>query len=310
MIKKVYNYIVKILPFKYSILNFVAALPIKFKSEYVFRVTSNISQYCDRDYEVVSNLGINDNLKIRVKISNTVQAFGNPELYISEISTLELCSNLLSHSDSFLDIGAHIGYFCFYLENKNTMRTPLHFFEPDSDLYSNLTKNIKANNLSNINGSDIALSDKNGELTFFKNLNDSSSGSIKNTFNTIHKLKEIKVATSTFDNYVEHLPYNKYILKVDVESAEFEFIKGAEKEIEKIKYLIIELLQDSIDNKFPLMMIEKYNFKAYYINNFELYESIKGEYQYQDPYYNWLFTKDSKEELTLKLKDTRFKIRA
>lgn len=309
MIKKLYNYIVKILPFKYTILNFVAALPTKFKSEYVFRVTSNISQYCDPNYEVISNLGINDNLKIRVKISNSVQAFGNPELYKSEISTLELCSNLLRHADSFLDIGAHIGYFCFYLENKNINRTPLHFFEPDPDLFSNLKSNIEANKLSNINGSDIALSDKNGELTFFKNLNDSSSGSIKNTFNTIHKLREIKVRTSTFDNYVEHLPYNKYILKVDVESAEFEFIKGAEKEIEKVQYLIIELLQESIDNNFPLLMIEKYNFNAYYINNFELFESKKGEYKYQDPFYNWLFTKDSKEELALKLKGTQFKIR-
>ncbi len=309
MIKKLYHFLVKNLPFKYSILNFVAALPIKFKSEYILRITSNISQYCDPNYEVISNLGINNNLKIKIKIGNTIQAFGNPHLYISEISTLELCSNLLKHVDCFLDIGSHIGYFCFYLENNNINHTPIHFFEPDPDLFSNLQSNVNRNKLSNIYGSDLALSDKNGELTFFKNLNDSSSGSIKNTFNTIHKLKEIKVLTSTFDHYVENIPYNNYLLKVDVESAEFEFIRGAEKELSRVRYLVIELLQESIDLEFPLMMIEKYTFNAYYINNFELYESKRGEYNYKDPYYNWLFTRDTKEELLTKLKGTKFKIK-
>ncbi len=309
MIKKVYNSLIKILPFKSTILKTIAGLPVNFKSHYVFRIASNISQYCDPKSDVISNLGINDQLKVKVKITDTVQAFGTPSLYAPEYSTLELCANLLMHTDAFLDIGAHIGYFCYYLENKNTTRVPLHFFEPDPDLFKNIKSNVTANKLSNINGTDMAFSDKIGELTFFKNLNDTYSGSIKNTFQNKHSLQEIKVRTTTFDDYVEHLPYKNYLLKVDVESAEFEFVKGAEKQLDKIQYLVIELLQDSIENKFPALMIDEYKFNAFYINNFNLIYSKNGEFDYENPFYNWLFTKDSIEELELKLKNSQFKIK-
>lgn len=309
MIKKIYNTLIKILPFKLSILKIVASLPVNFKSHYLFRITSNISQYCDPKSEVISNLGINNHLKVKVKITDSVQAFGNPALYTPEYSTLELCANLLKHTDAFLDIGAHIGYFCYYLENQNSKRIPLHFFEPDPDLFKNIKSNVNTNGLTNINGSEIAFSDKIGELTFFKNLNDTYSGSIKNTFQNKHTLKEIKVKTTTFDDYVEHLPYNNYLLKVDVESAEFEFIKGARNQVDKIQYLVIELLQDSIENKYPELMIKEYKFNAFYINNFELIHSKNGEFEYQHPFYNWLFTKDSTEELELKLKNSQFKIK-
>lgn len=309
MIKKVYNTLIQILPFKLSILKIIAGLPVNIKSHYLFRIASNISQYCDPKSEVTSNLGINNQLKVKVKITDTVQAFGNPVLYTPEYSTLELCSKLLKHTDAFLDIGAHIGYFCYYLENQNSKRIPLHFFEPDPDLFKNIKSNVNANGLTNINGSDMAFSDKIGELTFFKNLNDTYSGSIKNTFQNKHTLQEIKVKTTTFDDYVEHLPYNNYLLKVDVESAEFEFMKGAEKQVDKIQYLVIELLQDSIENNYPELMIKEYKFNAFYINNFDLIHSKDGEFDYQNPFYNWLFTKDSIEELELKLKKSQFKIK-
>ncbi len=56
-------------------------------------------------------------------------------------------------------------------------------------------------------------------------------------------------------------------------------------------------------------MIKEYKFNAFYINNFELIHSKNGEFEYQHPFYNWLFTKDSTEELELKLKNSQFKIK-
>lgn len=68
-------------------------------------------------------------------------------------------------------------------------------------------------------------------------------------------------------------------------------------------------MQDSIENKYPELMIKEYKFNAFYINNFELIHSKNGEFEYQHPFYNWLFTKDSTEELELKLKNSQFKIK-
>lgn len=305
MIKKIYHFIVRLLPFKMVWLRTFALFPIQLKTNYLFRFISNIATYCHQQSYIISNLGIANKLKVKVSIAHPIAAFGSPSIYTQETSTLALCSALLKHSDAFIDVGANLGYFCFYVDEHNKQQKPIHYFEPDTELFQLLEEN-KVKNGKHFIAHQQAISNINGPLTFYRNLSDDSSGSIKNTFEGKHQLVPISIDSIRFDSFAASIKEEKLVLKVDVEGAEFEFLAGAEKQFHKIEHLIIELLQDSIDQQFPLLMNEKYGYHAYYINNFQLEHSLKGEYQYVSPYYNWLFSKDAPSALTKKLSGTAF----
>jgi FkbM family methyltransferase len=305
MLLKIYHLIVKIIPFKLSIIKLAAQLPPEFKSNVIFKVISNIATYCDQSNVIKSNLGINTNYKIAVSISHPIAAFGTPKLYTQEYATLYLLKELLKHSDAFIDVGANLGYFCFYIDEYNASKKPIHFFEPDPVLFDQLQQNQQKNNKHFI-AHKLAISNTNEPITFYRNLTDDSSGSIKNTFESKHQLEAVTIDSISFDEFAYSISEKNLLIKVDVEGAEFEFIEGARNKIQSIDFLIIELLQDSIDQKFPEMMIDRYKFYAYYINNFNLEFSRKGEYKYVSPYYNWLFTKYEPSELKKKLVNTPF----
>jgi FkbM family methyltransferase len=305
MLYKTYHFIIRILPFKLSIIKLAALLPPIFKSHLLFRVISNIATYCDQSTVIKSNLGINTNYKIEVSISHPIAAFGTPKLYTQEYATLYLLKELLKHSDAFIDVGANLGYFCFYMDEYNAAKKPIHFFEPDLKLFDQLQKNQHENG-KNFIPHKLAISNTNTPINFYRNLTDDSSGSIKNTFESKHQLEAVTIDSISFDEFASSISEKNLLLKVDVEGAEFEFIDGASNRIQSIDFLIIELLQDAIDQKFPEMMIEQYKFNAYYINNFNLKFSRKGEYKYVSPYYNWLFTKYEPSELKIKLTNTPF----
>ena len=307
MIKKIYHFIVRIIPFKQSIIKLAALFPPSFKSSAFFRLLSNISTYCNPDTLVKCNLGINSNLSIEVSISHPIAAFGTPKLYTQEYATLYLLKELFKHSDAFIDVGANLGYFCFYIDEYNSSKKPIHFFEPDPKLFEHLQVNQR-NNKKDFIAHRKAISNTNIPITFYRNLTDDSSGSIKKTFENTHELEAVTIESISFDEFANSIIEKNILMKVDVEGAEFEFLEGASNRIQSIDFLIIELLQDAIDNKFPELMIERYNYYAYYINNFNLEFSKAGEYNYVSPYYNWLFTKHAPSDLKNKLVNTPFKI--
>jgi FkbM family methyltransferase len=139
-------------------------------------------------------------------------------------------SQLLEENDrSFLDIGAHYGYYTIYVGKLNST-TRIYSFEPGAKHLAVLHKNIELNGI-NSRVFDYALSDVTQEIPFH---------------NRTMKVKEgddIEVVKAiTFDELNAKENINPEIVKIDVHGAEGKVLYGMRDALKNsIKYLFIEI---------------------------------------------------------------------
>jgi len=143
-------------------------------------------------------------------------------------------------NDVVIDIGAHLGeYSLAVAKNAETVIA----VEANPDTFKILQKNIELNKTSNIIPINKAIYDSTG----YQNLQifGDKSGMSSMVMNYEDKSDSIKVKTETLDRLVDNLKLKKVDwIKIDVEGAEYNVLKGAKQTIllnkERIK-LIIEL---------------------------------------------------------------------
>ncbi len=177
----------------------------------------------------------------------------NRELLIARIKKLPLgfvenlleVRRLLTDIDIVIDIGANDGEF-IRAANYVYPKATIFAFEPLPDKYDILKclfKNQK------INGSvySIALSDKKGKSSFYKYKFDRLSSfykpteSLEKLFNHDAEYEKITVETDLFDNIIKLKNGKNTLVKIDTQGAEFEVLKGMEKNFQNISGIIIEV---------------------------------------------------------------------
>jgi FkbM family methyltransferase len=136
-----------------------------------------------------------------------------------------------------LDIGANIGNHALVMTKYSKM---VYCFEPQKEVVDLLNKTKEANHLNNLEVFCTALSDKNEELVFYKNL-DGHGGS--STF--ISCLKANKYATENITcvigddllqkNNIHHIDF----IKIDVEGFEARALNGIKQLIQKSRPVIM-----------------------------------------------------------------------
>jgi FkbM family methyltransferase len=209
-----------------------------------------LKQYLKRNFpEIISAFHNYRNEKQYKKMKFTKLSYGftlmGTQAMQSEtfepIETKLILENL-KNADLFVDIGANIGYFtCLALNNKvNSIAV-----EPLKDNLNVLFKNIQKNGWSNVEVFPMALSEKPGLLELFGGGTGASllSGWAGNS----DLLKRI-VPVSTLDILLgNRFTGLNLFLKIDVEGAEYELLKGALSTIRmtpKPKWLIEICLTD------------------------------------------------------------------
>jgi FkbM family methyltransferase len=299
--KRIAKQIVKILPGRHWLVRFGAQLPPIFKMPFVTRLCGAIQRSLSIGDPVVTNLGISSALNITLP-SNTPGhiLFGTPTQYRGERGALNLSLLLCRNCSVFLDIGANLGYFTYFLRGSGA-QLPIHFFEPNTELYTLIDKNVRNNNLVDITGHQVAIGDKCGQAEFYLNLTDSSSSSLETYFVVKHKVKQTQVDIRTLEAFVKEHDLQRICVKVDVEAAEFQFLNGSRDVLNEISYLIIEVLAPAIEQGFISKLIAE-GFKAYYINDFTLQHSVDGSFRYVPPEYNWLFCRENPTQLQSRLR--------
>jgi FkbM family methyltransferase len=135
----------------------------------------------------------------------------------------------------FIDIGANIGRYVIIV-SKHLKSGSVIAIEPEKNNFEILKKNIGLNKLSNVILKNLACSDKVGKIYFYIDGFSSGGHSIKPK----KGFRKIYVKTSRVDRILAELKIKRVdLIKIDVEGAEAEVLKGAIKTLKKYHPKII-----------------------------------------------------------------------
>jgi FkbM family methyltransferase len=256
---------------------------------------------------VLTNFGLRAELRCLIALNKSAYAFGRFEHMLSERATFALVKELATDCEEFVDVGANEGAFTFLVHHDHP-RVRLHWFEPDRQLARRLATNLTRNNISAC-GNEMAIAERRGTATFFKNLSDDSSGSLSSLFTQKHVTSAETVETISLAEYFRERGIGGALVKVDVEGAGEKVWQGAANTSKSIRYLVMEMLAPEIEAGLPARIIREIDFKAYYIRDWELVPSVEGAFEYVSPFWNWLFCRLSPSELSARLRTTGFRVR-
>jgi FkbM family methyltransferase len=290
------------IPGRSTLLQLAARVPPVLRSRVSLSACAAVARRTDNPPTLRTNLGIASRFSCEIPSSQLLALFGKPALYTGERAALELAAQLSHHSSCFVDIGAHVGYFTFYVSAHGPAALPIYFVEADGALFAALDRNVRSNGLRHVEGFNEAIGDAAGTGRFYRNTTDSLSGSLSGMFSHQHQTEPIEVNIRSFADLADLLQLDQACVKVDVEGAEAAFLRGASGALNRIAYLIIEVLGPAHQRHFVRDVIARTGFQAYYINDYRLEPSADGAFTYRAPEYNWLFCRERPDALQAKLK--------
>jgi FkbM family methyltransferase len=129
----------------------------------------------------------------------------------------ELILRQLEVGDVVVDVGANIGYYTILLADKIGKTGKVYAFEPDKINFEILLKNIKENNLKNIEAINVAIGSKRGKLKLHKSKDNFGDHKLYGSDKDIEKVKIIRL-----DDYLKNFKID--LMKVDTQGWEPEVI--------------------------------------------------------------------------------------
>lgn len=142
--------------------------------------------------------------------------------------TRALLEALVRPGDTFLDVGAHIGFYSLTL-GLAVGSTRIIAFEPNPKNLRILQANVAANGLTNIVCEPLAISDCDGAATLYLTESDMSASLMKGfQAEDTQQIGSLEVQTTSLDSYLaKRRIEGALILKVDIEGHEPAFFRGA-----------------------------------------------------------------------------------
>ncbi|MBS4027068.1 MAG: FkbM family methyltransferase [Ignavibacteriales bacterium] len=151
-----------------------------------------------------------------------------PELLrddIYEADETRLLQSILREGDTFVDVGANIGYYSLFAGLLVKEKGRVISFEPEPFNFSYLQKNVSLNNLTNVIMEQKAISDRKGQLRLF--LDKTNSGA-HHLYNLNDQAEEVIVEAITLDEYFSPSSQRVDLIKMDIQGYEPFALKGME----------------------------------------------------------------------------------
>ena len=160
--------------------------------------------------------------------------------------TRQLLQSLLRPGDTFLDIGAHIGFFSLVV-GQCVPGVKVVAFEPNPRNFRILKANAEINALEDMIYESIAISDEDGTAKLYLTESDMSASLMKDfQAQDTRQIGSVEVPTASLDTYLrQHSIDGPMVIKVDIEGHEPAFFRGAAETLSQRKPdIILEVLYE------------------------------------------------------------------
>jgi len=146
---------------------------------------------------------------------------------VYERSSINLVESRIQPGQTFVNVGANIGYFTLILARLVGVTGHGYAFEPEPDNFKLLAENVKLNGYENITIINSAVSNATGTLTLY--LNDKQNRGDHRIWDNTGARVKTTVDVVTLDEYLSCLDEHIDFIKMDVQGAEAGVIEGAER---------------------------------------------------------------------------------
>ncbi len=165
---------------------------------------------------------------------------------IHEPVATKLFSDYIHEDSQVLDIGSHLGYFTC-IAGKLASNGTVNAFEVDPKCSSLIKKNIEINNLKNVTINNLAVSDK-SEIIRIPIEDKPNPGLV---INSGSQGSYIEVNSIGIDNFIKERNIKPDFIKIDVEGAEWNVLKGMKKLLNSDNLvMLIEIHADKLRKYF------------------------------------------------------------
>ncbi len=202
-------------------------------------------------------------IKIRIKIDKYKITIRIPDIIvISDVFLIEEYNPLnITDNSLIFDIGANIGAFCVKT-SEDKSQSHIIAIEPSPYNFTFLKQNLTQNRIRNVLPLRLALSNMNGYLEFFIDKANNAASSIFKHNKNMHKLQ---VKSITLDSLIKLYKLDtlnrKVFIKMDVEGAELNILKGSIKLLKNNNVTILmETHPNILDPSKIKKFLELYNF--------------------------------------------------
>ncbi|MCC6773783.1 MAG: FkbM family methyltransferase [Gemmatimonadaceae bacterium] len=170
------------------------------------------------------------------------------QLYESETSNF--IGSILQPGDTFIDIGAHVGYFTMLASTLVGPAGAVYWFEPELSNYAHLLEHIEINAATNVRPLHMAVGASPGTADFFVNADNDGGHALwevgRHPFN--ERTRQAPVARKVFVTSLDHIFEQRDMrtlkaIKIDAEGAEFAILVGARELLRRtrIPFIVAEI---------------------------------------------------------------------
>lgn len=145
----------------------------------------------------------------------------------SEPESTAFVTGFLKRGMVFFDVGAHIGEYSVLAGSRIGEAGSVHAFEAQPSTAALLRRNCAVNHLDNATINCCAVADEEGEVEFDIASEPSMSAISTSEPGSSRNLGRIRVPATTLDAYCARRRIWPHLLKIDVEGAEYQVLKGA-----------------------------------------------------------------------------------
>jgi len=243
-------------------------------------IKQNLFNFNDFLYKSINFLGLDNKILLKIKVPKYAYSTYCPVNKEDFIIVTKHEDEIIEHfspkeGDIVVDVGAHIGKYTIIASKRVGENGKVIAIEAHPGNYEMLNRNIKLNGLTNVTTLNYAVYSKPTNMKLYT-YREGASGTGHNSIMfdklfTEYREKFVEVNADTLNHILQSNGISEINwLKIDVEGAEFEVLKGATNILSKSKDIAILLEIHFQDCYKPIVeFLNGYNFKVQFEKTYE-----------------------------------------